>query len=1064
MTEMLEAKICILLNQARVSAVSGNIESLLGYKADDFLTGKLSLQERIHKDDLDIAEQLFAKSIIPANGIFNLRIRQTNGRIRCLKTIYSKQSDQNSAEIILTLLLQDAKSLAQREQVLSADFKAMMDNTDDYIYFKDRNHVFTGASQSIVSITDPSEHWSDLLGQTDYDLFPEAYADVYYRLEKQLFAGIPVAHEVVATLDNLGNSGWVDNRKYPILNDKAEIIGLFGIARIVTENVKNQLKIQQLLNEQSAILENQLVGFATVKDRKIIWANPAFVNLFGYSKQELVNMLTRQFYIHQADYLAIGKDYAKIANGVVLYRELEFVHKNGHHVWIDLSGMMLNPKEDISLWSFVDVTELKHHTLALQNSETEFRTLFEANSDAVMLLDDTGFINCNQATLALFGCGSVDEFCTYTPAKLSPSEQTAGSRSDELAAQMIGICWARGSHSFEWLHKRLDDGRVFPVDVRLTAMELSGKQIVLALLRDISLQKQAEQELRIAAVAFNSMEGTTITDAEGVILKVNPAFSRITGYNAEEVIGQNPRVLQSGRHDADFYQTMWNSLINTGSWEGEIWNRRKDNNIYPEYLTISAVKDEQGKINNYVATFRDITLSKASAEEIERLAFYDPLTKLPNRRLMLNRLTPALACSARNGKKGALLFIDLDNFKTLNDNYGHDKGDVLLQQVAERLLLCIREGDTVARLGGDEFVVMLTDLSADQLDSAALVEMIGNKILMQLNKPYLLGELIYHSTSSIGATLFTGHEQKVEALLKHADIAMYEAKTAGRNTLRFYDQQMQADIAARVQLEEELRLALLDNQFRLYYQPQVIDRLIIGAEALIRWEHPQHGLRQPLDFIPLAEENGLIVPIGQWVLDSACAQIKAWESHPQMEHLQLAVNVSLRQFRQADFVERVSCIIQHYAIRPHRLKLEITESQLMENIDDAIEKIRALRELGVRFSMDDFGTGYSSLASLKKLPIDQLKIDRSFVKDILQNDDDMIIVQTIIAMANKMHLEVIAEGVETEYQRDFLIHNGCNLHQGYLYGKPMSLVSFKQLLIESINDKSLLSKKTMPEF
>lgn len=1039
---MLEAQICFLLNQATVLSVSDNIETLLGFKADDFLSGKSSLQERIHADDHDITEQLFAKNLNPAAGFFNLRIRQANGRIRCVKLIYSKRSNQAKTDIILTLQLQDAKSLAQREQVFSADFKAMMDNTDDYIYFKDRNHVFTGASQTLVSITDPSEHWSDLLGQTDYDVFPEKYADIYYRLEKQVFSGIPVAHEIQETLDNQGNVGWVDNRKYPISDDKGQIIGLFGIARIITENLKNQHKIQQLLNEQNAILENQLVGFTTAKDRKILWANRAFVNLFGYSKEELVDLPTRQFYVHEADYLSIGAAYAKLDNERVLRKELEFVHKNGQHVWIDMSGMMLNPAEGVSLWSFVDVTALKQHALGLQNSETEFRTLFEANSDAVMLLDDTGFINCNQAALSLFGCGNVAEFCAYAPAELSPVEQASGARSNELAAQMISICYIRGSHGFEWLHKRLDNGRVFPADVRLTAMVLNGKRVILGVVRDISQRKQVEQELRIAAVAFNSMVGTTVTDAEGIVLKVNPAFSKITGYDAEEVIGKNPRVLQSGSHDADYYQAMWHSLINTGSWEGEIWNRRKDGTIYPEYLTISAVTDEHGKVCNYVAIFYDITLSKASAEEIERLAFYDPLTKLPNRRLMLNRLTPALACSARSGRKGALLFIDLDNFKNLNDNFGHDKGDLLLQQVAERLLACVRKGDTVARLGGDEFVVMLTDLSADELESAALVELIGNKILSHLNLPYLLDELIYHSTPSIGATVFNGHEQTLEDLLKHADIAMYEAKAAGRNALCFYDQQMQAAIDARMLLEEGLRQALLDNQFRLYYQPQVVDKRIIGAEALIRWEHPQRGLLLPFDFIALAEENGLIVPIGQWVLDSACAQLKAWENDPVMGYLQLAVNVSPRQFRQVDFVERVSCIIQHYAIRPHRLKLEITESQLLENIDDAIEKMHALGKLGVRFSMDDFGTGYSSLASLKKLPIDQLKIDRSFVNDILQNDDDRIIVQTIIAMANKMHLEVIAEGVETEHQRDFLILNGCNLHQGYFYGKPMPLARF----------------------
>lgn len=1044
---MLEARICLLLNQAKVLSVSDDIETLLGYKADDFLSGKLCIQERIHNDDFDIVEQLFAKSIIPANGFFNLRIRQANGRIRCVKLIYSKLADQTETDIILTLQLQDAKSLSQAAPALSACFKAMMENTDDYIYFKDRNHVFTGASQTLVSITDPSEHWSDLLGQTDYDMFPEEYADIYYRLEKQVFAGIEVAHEIQETLDNLGNVGWVDNRKYPILDDKAEIIGLFGIARIITDNVKNQHKIQQLLNEQNAILENQLVGFTTVKDRKIIWANPAFIKLFGYSKEELLDRPTRQFYAYEADYQSIGTAYAKLDSERLLSRQLEFVHKNGQHLWIDLSGTMLNSAEGISLWSFVDVTALKQHALALQNSETEFRTLFEAHSDAIMLLGDTGFINCNQAALSLFGCSSVAEFCAYTPAELSPVEQASGACSNELVAQMTSLCKTHGSHGFEWLHKRLDDGRVFPADVRLTAMVLSGKRVILGVVRDISQRKQVEQELRIAAVAFNSMVGTTVTDAEGIVLKVNPTFSKITGYDAEEVIGKNPRVLQSGRHDADFYRAMWHSLINTGSWEGEIWNRRKDGTIYPEYLTISAVTDEQGKACNYVAIFYDITLSKASAEEIERLAFYDPLTKLPNRRLMLNRLTPALACSARSGRKGALLFIDLDNFKNLNDNFGHDKGDLLLQQVAERLLACVRESDTVARLGGDEFVVMLTDLSADELESAALVELVGNKILNHLNMPYLLGELIYHSTPSIGAALFNGHEQKLEDLLKHADIAMYEAKSAGRNALRFYDQQMQAAIAARMLLEEGLRQALLDNELRLYYQPQVVDKRIIGAEALIRWEHPQRGLLLPFDFIALAEENGLIVPIGQWVLDSACAQLKAWENDPVMSYLQLAVNVSPRQFRQVDFVERVSCIIQHYAVRPHRLKLEITESQLMENIDDAIEKMHALRKLGVRFSMDDFGTGYSSLTSLKKLPIDQLKIDRSFVNDILQNDDDTIIVQTIIAMANKMHLEVIAEGVETEQQRDFLIQNGCTLHQGYFYGKPMPLARFVESIV-----------------
>jgi diguanylate cyclase (GGDEF)-like protein/PAS domain S-box-containing protein len=522
----------------------------------------------------------------------------------------------------------------------------------------------------------------------------------------------------------------------------------------------------------------------------------------------------------------------------------------------------------------------------------------------------------------------------------------------------------------------------------------------------------------------------------------------MTGYSAEEVIGKNPRLLRSDRQNPDFFAAMWESIVNKGTWEGEVWNRRKNGEIYPDYLTITAVKEPNEIVpHHYVATQMDITLRKATAEEIEHLAFYDPLTRLPNRRLLLNRLNPALASTHRSGRKGALLYIDLDNFKTLNDTLGHDMGDLLLQQVAERLSACIREGDTVARLGGDEFVVMLLDLSEQTLEAAKQAEITGNKALTILNQPYKLGTHDYISTPSIGATLFSGHEQTVDELLKNADIAMYQAKAAGRNTLCFFDPQMQEAIAAQFSLEDALRKALASGQFELYYQLQVDSaHRASGAEVLIRWLHPERGLMYPAEFIPLAEETGLILPIGQWVIKTTCAQLKAWQQTPLTRGLVLSVNVSAKQFFQANFVAQVLEAIQYHAIDPMLLKFELTESVLVKNIETAITAINALGEIGVQFSLDNFGIGYSSLQYLKKLPVNQLKIDQSFIRDIADNSGDRTIVRTIIAMTKSLNLSVIAVGVESEEQRQFLLKNGCTNYQGNLFSKPTPIAQLESLL------------------
>ncbi|NDU91186.1 MAG: EAL domain-containing protein, partial [Ferrovum sp.] len=505
----------------------------------------------------------------------------------------------------------------------------------------------------------------------------------------------------------------------------------------------------------------------------------------------------------------------------------------------------------------------------------------------------------------------------------------------------------------------------------------------------------------------------------------------------------------------------------------------------PEYRTIwpdssihylatrgRLVRDDQGQPLKLNGVVFEITEWKEAQDKINNLAFYDPLTGLSNRRLLSDRLRLALASSARSRREGAILFIDLDNFKTINDTLGLAFGDLLLQQVAQRLTDCTRKADTlarmgsdefvdtqrslgesaqeaatVARMGGDEFVVMIEDLSEHTQKAATQAEIVGKKILLALSQPYQIDTREYHSTCSIGITLFNDRQQRTDDLLKQADIAMYQAKKAGRNALRFFDLQMQDALTARATLERELRNALDHRQFQLYYQIQMDSFLQpIGAEALIRWNHPDRGLVLPGQFITLAEETGLILPIGQWALETACAQLKTWQQEEHTNSLVLAVNVSAREFRQVDFVAQVRAAVQRHAIRPELLKLELTESLLLEDIEDTIAIMNALNEIGIQFSLDDFGTGYSSLQYLKRLPLDQIKIDQSFVRDVAVNSGDKAIVRTILAMAHSMNLAVIAEGVETREQLQMLLNMGCTHYQGYLFGKPVPIEQFEVLV------------------
>jgi len=679
------------------------------------------------------------------------------------------------------------------------------------------------------------------------------------------------------------------------------------------------------------------------------------------------------------------------------------------------------------------------------NQREEFlQQIFDTSSVAIFLIDDQGRIHHVNQRMAQMFASTVEQLDGREYVSLlHPLMREAGYKNmmallyDRIKQSDVERIYCRDDQSEFWGH----------LTCRSFSDHRHQRRFIVCVINDITPVKRSETDLRIAATAFESQQGTTVTDENGVILRVNRAFTQITGYSAAEVVGKNSRTLASGRHDAAFYQAMWTSIGQTGQWQGEIWNRRKDGEIYPAWLAISAVKDATGQVTNYVATFSDISARKNAEKQINTLAFYDPLTHLPNRRLLLDRLTLGIATVARHQTLGALLYIDLDNFKTLNDTLGFVKGDLLLEAVAQRLQHCIYESDTVARVGGDEFVVMLEDLSDNPAEACRRAESVAEKIRQALNQSYPIGPFEHRSTPSMGVALFGNQAfTSPDEPLKNAELAMFRAKALGRNSICFFDPQMQAEVLARAALEDDLRDALQQQQLVLFYQAQVVgEGRVVGAEALVRWQHPQRGLVSPAEFIPLAEETGLILPLGQWVLETACAQLALWATQPDMADLVLAVNVSAKQFHQSNFVTQVQAALTSSGTNPKRLKLELTESLLVNNVEDVIAKMATLKALGISFSLDDFGTGYSSLSYLKRMPLDQLKIDQGFVRNILSDPNDAAIAKMVVALAESMGLAVIAEGVELAAQKDFLAHLGCHAYQGYFFSRPVPIAEFEVL-------------------
>ncbi len=915
-------------NGLHCQQIDGDIATMTGYDITDFLSGQRRFDDLFHEDDQDICDEIFSHRPQTSSRPQTCRFYHKSGEVKILSLIHYKRPSSEGKEtiILLTCQLPERRSEDILGETAMTNYLAMLENTDDYIYFKDRNHLFTCASQTLVKITDPSERWTDLIGKTDYEVFPKEFADIYFSLEKKVFSGqLSVAQDVQPILGHEGNKGWVDNRKYPIKDERGNIIGLFGVAR--------------------------------------------------------------------------------------------------------------------------DITELKQTQEALARSEKRYRAAFHSSFDAISIsrVSDGLFLDVNQPFLDTFGF-KLDEVIGYSALDIHIWDSVKDRQHLVESVQRDGTC------IYVDVPLRRKSGELFWGVVSAVVIELDGTSCLFIFTRDITERKRAEAALRVGeeryrSVFQTSLDGISITRiSDGVILDVNQSYLDLYGYRRTEVVGKTPLELGVWRELAE-RQRFMEILRREGRCRNfECLSRKKSGELF--WVVLSATAIEVGDVPCILTYQKDITERKRSEEKIYQLAFYDQLTALPNRTLLRERIKQAVEACAESGRHGALLLIDLDNFKTLNDTLGHDMGDILLQQVAQRLIGCVREEDTVARLGGDEFVVMLVGLSEVESEAASQVEQTGRKIHIAFTQSFQLKGISSRITPSVGASLFGGGDVDIDALIKQSDLAMYRVKETGRNSIRFFEPDMAFAVMHRAKLEGELREAIDNRQFILHYQSQIADGEIVGAEALVRWMRPARGLVSPAEFIPLAEENGLILPLGQWILEAACKQLAAWAKRPEMAHLTIAVNVSARQFRQPDFVDQVQVVLGNTGANPHRLKLELTESLLASDLDEVAEKMFVLKSKGVGFSLDDFGTGYSSLSYLKLLPLDQLKIDRTFVRDVLIDPNDAAIATTIITLAQSLGLGVIAEGVETASQREFLANAGCHAYQGYFFSRPLPIEAFEKQVLQ----------------
>ena len=1028
---------------------SSTYYTMLGYLPESGLANREQWIERVHRDDRAAVQEhilsVLAGADIPYQ--YEARMRHANGAYRWTqvigrvleRTADGKPSRLMGVRLDITSQKQSGEELRQSEQKLATTLNSIGDAV-----------ISTDVAGRVVRMNPTAERltgwtWAEAAGQPLGDVFRIINAKtrapsinpVQLVMEKGEVVGL-ANHTALIARD--GPEYQIFDSAAPIRDAGGAIIGVVLVFSDVTEQyrVREELAFNAELLERIGELAKVGGWERDLRTMRSFWS----AETCRIHDLDTATTPTQEeaiaFYAPEGRPQISAAVQAAVEHGTPWDLELPVVTAAGRHIWVRTQGFPVREDgQTVKLvGAFHDITAQRLAQMAVQQSENRYRTLFEHAPDGILIGNaQSYYVDANASICRMLGYTRDEMVGMHGSNIVAPSEFP------RLARTMGTVNRSADYHS-EWQFRR-KDGSDFPAEVIATAMPDGN---VLAMIRDVTERKQAENALRASAlhrqsILDNMVDGVITIDGHGLVESFNKAASTIFGYMPEEVIGHSASALLASpdqESDPDYIPYQFDDIAQgktSFSREVEVW--RKDGTLFPIHLSMSRIS-RSGQAT-LIAIVRDITQQREDEEEIRRLAFYDPLTGLPNRRLLMDRLKQAMVTSARSGKHGALMFLDLDHFKSLNDTQGHDVGDLLLRQVALRLQACVRDGDSIARLGGDEFVVLLEALNPQAHDAATQAEIVAMKLLDTFRVPFNLNGFRHDCTPSIGIVVFLGDQQSMDDLLKKADLAMYQGKSAGRNTARFFDPAMQAAVAAHEAQEKDLRRGLSAKEFVLHYQIQVNHAGdAIGTEALVRWNHPDQGLVTPFHFIGLAEQTGLILPLGQWVLETACAQLVAWAGQPNKAHWTVAVNVSAPQFAQSDFVANVAHALQATGANPRLLKLELTESILVQDVEDVIVKMAAIKAFGVGFSLDDFGTGYSSLSYLKRLPLDQLKIDQSFVRDVLTDTSDAVIARTVLALGHSLGLTVIAEGVETEGQRAFLAEAGCDAFQGYFFGRPVA--------------------------
>jgi len=1030
----------------KLVSASASIRSLLGYTAAQFVSGDVSWSNLVHKDDKDIVDKLFSPSLVPATGVFNIRIRHADGRIRCIRGQYALEPTCQPAAT-LNMLLTDARDLHQPDSpVLTPNFVAMMENTDDFIYFKDRNHIFTGASQTLVSITNPSEHWTDLIGKSDYDVFPEEYADAYYRLEKQVFAGLYIAHEVQAYLANDGHSGWVDNRKYPITDGEGQIIGLFGIARDITDLKRAEVALTESEHRFKTIFEDlpaiSVQGYD--KDRRVIYWNRASEAVYGYTREKAMGRQLEDLIIPAPMRETVISAVAAWTQGgpAIPSAELILQKADGSPVEVYSSHVMLeNGRGEPEMYCIdIDIAERKKAEQALRTSEAFLHTIIDEIPDPLVLKDHEGnFLLGNRAVARLYGTTPEAMIGKHDGDFGVPQELANFFRQNVLAIMDKGETQVVYEDSRDATTGDIHHYR----SIKKPFKNSDGKNRILVLAQDITdlirAQRQVtESEQRLQQVMEITREG--IWDwhlPTGKVLHNRQWYETLL-YSVSEV-PETVDAFETLIHpdDRQVVRERLGNLLKGAStaYHSEHRLMRKDGKpIWVQDRGQVVERDAQGQPLRVVGSFSDISFQKDNQHYLERIAHYDQLTGLPNRVLLADRMHQAMMQSKRRGLRLAVAYLDLDGFKAVNDSYGHTVGDQLLTALAAQFKAMMREGDTFSRLGGDEFVAVFVDLQ-DVQDSVTLI----SRLLEVASRQILIDDLALNVSASVGVTFYPQSEETdADQLLRQADQAMYSAKLAGKSRYHLFDAEHSRSVREQSETLERVRKALAEGEFVLHYQPQVNLRTgaVVGVEALIRWQHPEKGLLAPARFLPDIEGQPVSLQLGEWVLETALQQIEVWAD--QGLDLPVSVNISAYQLQQPDFSARLKTRMNaHPRVLHHHLELEVLETTALEELDSVANVIRECAAMGIRFALDDFGTGYSSLTYLKRLPAQVLKIDKSFVRDMLDDPEDLAIVEGVLGLARAFGRRAVAEGAETPAHCQLLLQIGCDLAQGYGIAHPM---------------------------